>query len=231
MEGPYEPFEGKNGLWEKANIDFIDPIVLEKQFIPFGITRTDFKFFPSQILTQAPTGLALELGEKLNVNDIKSIRIETYASCVSTPESHPEKWNPKTRESADHSIPFMVASALLYGEIGVNSFTRERIASEQIRSIISKLTIIENPSYTEKHPGQSNCKMQIELNDGQTSTSETSYPKGHSKNPLSDTELTDKFLNLTATVIKQEQAQKILSLIWEMETTKNLTELFDTLVI
>jgi 2-methylcitrate dehydratase len=231
MEGPYEPFEGRNGLWEKANIDFIDPKVLEKQFIPFGITRTDFKFFPSQILTQAPTGLALELGEKLNVNDIKSIRIETYASCVSTPESHPEKWNPKTRESADHSIPFMVASALLYGEIGVNSFTRERIASEQIRSIISKLTIIENPSYTEKHPGQSNCKMQIELNDGQTSTSETSYPKGHSKNPLSDTELTDKFLNLTATVIKQEQAQKILSLIWEMETTKNLTELFDTLVI
>ena len=237
MEGPYEPFEGKNGLWEKLNIIPAKPEIISissamsAQFEPFGITKTDFKFFPAQILTQAPTGLALEIEKLININEIKSIQIETYSNCVSTPESHPEKWDPKTRESADHSIPFMVASAFLYGDIGINSFTDEKIASQEIRDIISKLTITENSLFTNKRPEESNCKMKVELISGEIITKETSYPKGHAKNPLTDDELTNKFMNLSEPIISKQQADKISSLIWDLENQKNLTALLDTLII
>jgi len=237
MEGPYQPFEGKNGLWEQLNITAEKPGIinltsaLSEQFDPFGITRTDFKFFPAQILTQAPTGLALEIEKLININEIKSIQIETYSNCVSTPESHPEKWDPKTRESADHSIPFMVASAFLYADIGIDSFTDERISSQEIRDIISKLTIVENSSFTNKRPEESNCKMIVELIGGEIITKETSYPKGHSKNPLTDDELINKFTNLAETIISKQQAKKISSLIWDLENQKNLTPLLDTLII
>ncbi|MBS96376.1 MAG: MmgE/PrpD family protein [SAR202 cluster bacterium] len=237
MEGPYEPFEGKNGLWEKLNVTPTKPQIISissaisARFEPFGITRTDFKFFPAQILTQAPTGLALEIEKLININEIKSIQIETYSNCVSTPESHPEKWDPRTRESADHSIPFMVASAFLYGDIGINSFTEERITSQEIRNIISKIKIIENPSFTNKRPEESNCKMRVELIGGEIITKETSYPKGHYKNPLTDDELTNKFTNLAETMISKEQSSKISTLIWDLENQKNLTTLLDALII
>ena len=237
MEGPYEPFEGKNGLWEKLNVDTGKPEIINitsaisSQFEPFGITRTDFKFFPAQILTQAPTGLALEIEKLIDINEIKSIVIETYSNCVSTPESHPEKWDPKTRESADHSIPFMVASAFLYGDIGINSFTDEKITSQKIRDIISKLTIIENSSFTNKRPEESNCKMIVELINGKIITKETSYPKGHSQNPLTDDQLENKFTNLAETMISKQHAKTISSLIWDLENQKNITALLDTLII
>ena len=236
-EGPNEPFEGKNGLWEKLNVDTEKSGIINitsaisSQFEPFGITRTDFKFFPAQILTQAPTGLALEIEKLIDINEIKSIVIETYSNCVSTPESHPEKWDPKTRESADHSIPFMVASAFLYGDIGINSFTDEKIASQKIRDIISKLTIIENSSFTNKRPEESNCKMIVELNNGKIITKETSYPKGHSQNPLTDDELENKFTNLAETMISKQHAKTISSLIWDLENQKNITALLDALII
>ena len=130
-----------------------------------------------------------------------------------------------------NSIPFMVASAFLYGDIGINSFTDEKIASQKIRDIISKLTIIENSSFTNKRPEESNCKMIVELNNGKIITKETSYPKGHSQNPLTDDELENKFTNLAETMISKQHAKTISSLIWDLENQKNLTPLLDTLII
>ena len=90
---------------------------------PFRITRTIFKSYPSQIHTQNPIGLALQLREKLPLGEIDSIKIDTYRVAVSTASSEPEKWDPKTRETADHSIPWLVAQALLEGDVNPGSFS------------------------------------------------------------------------------------------------------------
>ena len=100
---------------------------------PFRITRTIFKSYPSQIHTQAPIGLALQLREKVPADSIYSVHIDTYKVAASTASSEPEKWDPKTRETADHSIPWLVASALLHGPVTPASFADDRIASSAIR--------------------------------------------------------------------------------------------------
>ena len=119
MSGPGEPFEGRRGLWEQAGVT--ERVTLEGfggDGNPFLINDTTFKFYPSQIHTQAPIGLAVAIRSKINVQDVESITIESYRSGVSSPETEPEKWDPQTRETADHSIPFLVAMALQDGQGG-----------------------------------------------------------------------------------------------------------------
>jgi 2-methylcitrate dehydratase len=106
MTGPAEPFEGRRGLWDQA---VGKPVTLEKfggNGEPFRITATTFKFFPSQIHTQGPIGLALELRSQVAVSDIVALRIHGYRAAVSSAATEPEKWDPQTRETADHSIPY-----------------------------------------------------------------------------------------------------------------------------
>ena len=67
---------------------------------PFRINQTIVKSYPSQIHTQAPIGLDLELGKEVALADIKSIHIDTYHTAASSASSEPEKWDPKTRETA-----------------------------------------------------------------------------------------------------------------------------------
>lgn len=231
MEGPFEPFEGKKGLWESA-LGY--PVQLETfggGEEPYRITETIFKFFPSQIHTQAPIGLAVELSSQVDPSDIESIRIQSYSGAVSSAASEPEKWDPKTRETADHSIPYLVAVGLQDGNITPASFTAQRIADPALRTLFAKMKIEENPSFTEKYPSQYNCRIDITNKSGKTLTAATSYPKGHGNNPLSDSEVSAKFRNLACPTITDAQCDQALELLWDLENLQNLDDVFDSIVV
>jgi 2-methylcitrate dehydratase PrpD len=76
---------------------------------PYSINDTRLKFFPSQGGTQGPTGLAVELHSQVSPPEIKAIHIQLPEGLFRRAVSEPEKWNPQTRETADHSIPYLVA--------------------------------------------------------------------------------------------------------------------------
>ena len=190
-----------------------------------------FKFYPSQIHTQAPIGLAAELHKQIDVSDIKSIHIDSYHGAVSSASSEPEKWDPKTRETADHSIPYLVAVALQDGMVSPASFTHERIQDPSLRTIINKMTIDENPDFTAKYPAEYNCKIEVETLSGQTFSVQTSFPKGHKNNPLSDSEVNDKFKRLAIPAITNEQCDIALELLWDLENLETFDEVFDALVV
>ena len=232
MSGPGEPFEGRRGLWEQAGVT--QEVTLEglggtaKRFL---INDTTFKFYPSQIHTQAPIGLAVELQPMVRLDEIESITIETYRSGVSSPVTEPEKWDPKTRETADHSIPFLVAMALQDGAVIPASFAPQRIADPSLRSLMSKMTMCEGAGFTEKYPQQYNCRIEVKLQDGSTASVATSYPKGHKNNPLSDREVDEKFHNLASAVLTDQQCSDALELMWNIENLPTLTDLFDKVVV
>ena len=232
MSGPGQPFEGRRGLWEQAGV--AQPVTLE----PFGgngqphlINDTTFKFYPSQIHTQAPIGLAIELRPRVSLPDIAAINVQTYQSGVSTPETEPEKWDPQTRETADHSIPFLVAMALQDGAVTPASFTAQRIADRSLRALMGRMTLTEGAGFTEKYPEQYNCRIEITTGAGETVAAATAYPKGHRQRPLSDGEVDAKFCGLASAVLSEEQCQAALSLLWNLENLPDLDELFQALVI
>ena len=232
MTGPGEPFEGRRGLWEQAGVT--QEVTLDafggggQEFL---ITDTTFKFYPSQIHTQAPIGLAVELRPQINVAEIESISIQTYLSGVSSPATEPEKWDPRTRETADHSIPFLVAMALQDGAVTPNSFSPRRIADPSLRALMSKMTMSEGAGFTENYPRQYNCRIEVLSKSGESRVAATSYPKGHRQNPLSDREVGEKFCNLASAVLSDKQCEEALELLWNVESLPELTDIFDVLVV
>ena len=178
MTGPFEPFEGRKGLWEQAIGYPIELDAMGGDDDPFRITDTIFKFYPSHIHTQAPIDLAIQLHDRVDVGDIASIKIQSYRSAVSSASTEPEKWDPKTRETADHSIPFLAAVGLRDGEVTPATFAPDRIADPGLRTIINKMRIDENAEFTERYPAEYNCRIEVIKNNGQTEVAETSFPKG-----------------------------------------------------
>ena len=232
MSGPGEPFEGKRGLWEQSGVT--QKVTLEqfgKDDQQFLINDTTFKFYPSQIHTQGPIGLAVALHPKVNLEEVESISIEIYRSGVSSPQTEPEKWDPKTRETADHSIPFLVAMALQDGSVTPSSFAPQRIADPSLRALMSRMTMSEGAGFTEKYPQQYNCRIEVVESGGRRTEAATSYPKGHKNNPLSDHEVAEKFTSLSSVVLSEQQCSAALDLLWRFEEEADLTRLLDTLVV
>lgn len=236
MTGPSEPFEGRRGLWEQAvdgpvNIPEFPLGNSRKDNDPFRITRTIYKSYPSQIHTQNPIGLALELREGTPVGDIQSIHIQTYRVAASTASSEPEKWDPKTRETADHSIPWLVASALLNGPVGPGSFTDDQIASPELRDIMSRMTLVEEPEFTDRYPAEYNCRITVTSQGGRTDTAHASWPRGHRSNPMSDAEMEAKFRSFAGGSLPEEKCNQTVETLGRLEELTDLEALFNSLTI
>jgi 2-methylcitrate dehydratase len=231
MTGPAEPFDGPKGLWEQA---VGQPVVLEKcggGGEPFRITATSFKFFPSQIHTQGPIGLALELRSQVALSEIASLRLTTYGTAVRSAATEAQKWDPQTRETADHSIPYLVAVAFHDGAVTPASFTLDRIRDPALRPLIASMKIEEDADFTRRFPLESNCRMEVTTTSGQRLVAETVYPKGHQRNPLQDAEVEAKFRQLSQGVLREAQCRAALAQLWSLEQAPNLQQLFDCLVV
>ena len=228
MGGPPEPFEGRSGLFEQVT----GPLQLDgfgdaRAGVPFKLTETSIKYFPAQIHTQAGAAMALELRDELNLDDIERIRIATYRVAVRNAAGEPEKWDPKTRETADHSLPYVVAVALADGALTAASFADERIADPGLRPLMRKVEVSEDADATHRYPAQQRARMEVVLRSGQRLTRAADYPKGHSRNPLSDGELEQKFRGLTTGVLPEARRVTLLDLLWRFDELENLDALFE----
>ena len=227
LEGPPEPFEGRYGLFEQVTGELrLDGFGDAGAGVPFKLTDTSIKYFPVQIHTQAGAAMALELRDELDLDDIERIRIETYGVAVRNAAGEPEKWDPSTRETADHSLPYVVAVALTDGAVTPASFNEKRIRDPLLRPLMCKIEVSEDPDATRNYPAQQQARMEITLRSGRRLTRSADYPKGHSRNPLSDSELEQKFLGLAAGVLPRARQAALLESLRRFDELENMDALF-----
>lgn len=231
MTGPAEPFEGRRGLWEQVIKGQTALAALSDWGTPFRITETTFKFYPSQIHTQGPIGLALELRPQVAWQDLASLAVHSYSTAVRSAAVEPEKWDPQTRETADHSIPYLVAAAFQDGSVTPASFTPERVRDPGLRPLIAKMTLHEDPEYTARFPTEYNCRLEATTTTGQRLLAHTAYPKGHRHNPLSDADVEAKFHRLAGAVLTEQQCQAALPMLWSLERLPRVQALFDSVIV
>ena len=162
--------------------------------------------------------------------DIESIDIQTYYTAWSEIGSEPEKWDPQTRETADHSIPYLVAAAFQDGDVTPATFEPRRIQDPALRPLIGKLTVVEEPEFTRRYPAESRTRVQVTTPDGRTMIAETAYPKGHRGNPLTDAEVEAKFRGLAAG-LPRERADRLLAEIWRLDGAATLDGLLDAAAV
>ena len=221
LEGPFEPFEGRHGLYEQATGP-IDLGELGGDGVPFRLDHTSLKLYPSQIHTQAPAALALELRDRVGLEDVAAINLETYRSAWRSAGLEPEKWDPKTRETADHSLPYVISVAFRDGRVDTDSFTRDRVLDPALRPLMGKVHVGENAAFTARYPAEQPCRMEVVTRSGERFYAETSHPKGHPVNPLTDAELEDKFHGLASGVLAKEQRDRALDALWSLERVEEI---------
>lgn len=226
MTGPSEIFEGEKGFFKQVS----GPFDLKVEDFggrggDFKILETYIKYYPSEYHSQAGVEAALSLRGKIEIEDIEKINIETYDACVDIIAGEKEKWHPQTRETADHSLPYCVAVALCDGTVGLGQFTEERIKDPVLQKIMSKIKVMRNPEHNKQYPEAFPCFIEIKSKSGETVTRTVTYPKGHPKNPLTDSELEEKFEVLNNGLIKSDKAKEIIDTIWDLENIKQIKDL------
>ncbi len=231
MTAPDHPFEGRDGLWQHLGIERPEWPRFGGGKEPFRITATSFKAYPSVIHTQGPIGLVLELRQRVTPAQIGSIRVVTYGEAVRRTATEAEKWDPRTRETADHSIPYLVAAALHDGRVTLATFAPSRIQDPALRPLIGKLTVVEEPEFTRRYPAESCTRIEVTTTDGRRLAAETTHPKGHRDNPLTDAEVEAKFRSLASGALGPNGCDRALTELWDLDRAPTLDALFETLAV
>ena len=231
MTGPGHAFEGRDGLWQHLGIEAPKWPRLGGEGEPFRITRTSFKAYPAVVHTQGPIGLVLELRGQIVAANVASVHVATYGDAVRRTASEAEKWDPKTRETADHSIPYLVAAAFQDGGVTPATFAPSRIQDPALRPLIKKLTVVEEPEFTRRYPAEACTRIEVTTTDGRRMAAETSHPKGHHRNPLTDAEVEAKFRGLASRALGRERCDRVLVEAWSLENAATLDGLFESLIV
>ncbi len=100
-----------------------------------------------------------------------------------------------------------------------------------MRPLIKKLTVVEEPEFTRRYPTESCTRIEVMTTDGRRVVAETSYPKGHYRNPLTDGEVEAKFRDLASGALGAGECDRVLTQLWDLENAATLDRLFDSLVI
>ena len=231
MTGPGAAFEGRDGLWQHLGVEAPKWARFGGRGEPFRITGTSFKAYPSVIHTQGPIGLVLQLRQQVAPDQIESVRVATYGEAVRRTAAEAEKWDPATRETADHSIPYLVAAALADGGVTPATFAPTRIQDPALRPLIKKLEVVEEPEFTRRYPAESCTRIEVTTTDGRRVTTETSHPKGHNRNPLTDGEVEEKFRGLASGALRAKGCDRVLAAVRDLDKAPTLDGLFESLVI
>lgn len=227
MTGPDQPFEGRAGLWEQASGPF--ELELEPSRHGFRILEADTKLHPVEGGMQAVLPALLDLSAGLSITDIEAIDVRTYWGLWFEAASEPEKWDPKTRETADHSLPYVMAVALRERNITQRAFLAETIADPTLRPIMNRIRVTEVPEFTGDNPtliGPS--EIEIRTTSGKRLVARTEVARGNHRNPMSDDEIVQKFLGLGLMVAPRERCDALLDNLWSLDRSSDVSPTIDS---
>src|SRR5438874_13156862 len=201
MTGPAPIFEGQIGFEKERGVSLGN--VGEKFAVPFPqnpqgpasmILNTSIKYWPAEYHSQSAIEAALFLREQIeDLSQVKAMTIESHDASVDIIGSEPEKWKPETRETADHSLPYITAIALIDGEVTEKQFQPDRFMDPGIWKFLENVKVERNTELSAMYPGAVANIVHVDLADGKRLTKRVDYPLGHAKNRLEDFEVEKKF--------------------------------------
>jgi len=233
MTGPAPIFEGQMGFEKQLGVSLGK--IGEKFSVPFPkmdhgpasmILNTSIKYWPAEYHSQSAIEAALLLRKEItDLAQVKSVTIESHDAAVDIIGSELEKWKPETRETADHSLPYITAIALIDGEVTSKQFERERFVDPKVWKFLEKVKVERNAELSAMYPGAVANIVHVDLADGKRLTKRVDYPLGHARNPLKDTEVEGKFFALVTPVLGEKRARAIVDLVWKLDQAENVNGL------
>ena len=225
ITGPEEVFEGNKGFKQTIAGDFT--IDWSKEDLE-SVLRTIIKKHNAEIHSQSSIDAAIDIRSQsgFDATRIAAVRIATFQVAFDIIGGGEEgsKRVIRTKEEADHSLLYMVAAALLDGEVQPTTYAPERIVRADVQELLQNVTVTPDAGYSARFPNEMPSRVEVELTDGTVLTAETASYKGFFTNPLDWTDALAKFSRLVTPFTGESLRDKIAETIHSLDT-KPVTEL------
>jgi 2-methylcitrate dehydratase len=199
VEGPLQVIEGPMGidhlLRMKINIDW------DKEGYE-GVVESTIKKYNSMIHTQSAVYCMVELLKQNKIDPTKVVSIEAEVFQLAYDFAGGGLYGTdkviRTKEQADHSLPYLLAVALLDGDVQPAQFKPDRIVKPDVQALLKKVSVRANHEYTDEYPEKMPAKITVRLQDGQVIEHEVQDYPGLASRPFTWEESVEKFDRLVA---------------------------------
>jgi 2-methylcitrate dehydratase len=165
----------------------------------FAITRNIIKRYPAQIYTQSAIEAAIELSGKIDsVDNIAVATLYGHRNLAAGVQGSGAAYTPETRETADHSTPFVVAVGLRDGDLTPSSYKGEPWRDEDLLDLMRRIDLVIDPDLDAAFDNERKlgCRLIVEMIDGTVFETSVEQPEGHPDRPMSNETLQRKMAGL-----------------------------------
>jgi len=230
MTGPEQAFEGKAGFLNSTGIRF--------EIRPFAdcadnycIMRARLKAFPAGYFSQSAIEAMLELRAQIaDADDVKEIRLQTFPAGYEAMGSGAASWQPETRESADHSLPFVMAVALMEGSVEIRHYDQMYYKRADVRALMQKISVRIGEEPVSAWPELPLNIVDVELKSGKILSSRVAYHLGHFKRFMTDEEQERKFRLLAEPLLPKKQIDDLLNGLRRLDNVDKIKKLISLTV-
>ena len=230
ITGPSPVYEGAGGYFNAVAGGPFELDAMGGNGQPFKIAECSIKRFPlgqySQTIAQAALEVRDQVPGGISPDSVAEVNIATLQTAVNIMAGDPEKWRPANRETADHSMPYTAAVALLHGGVESRHFDDEFLFDERLLRLVGKVNVSVSEEANRRVPEAMLCDLEVVTTSGQRYASQVAYHKGHYRNPLTDAEVEDKFRSLASEHLSGERIDALLDHLWRIDRAPGLSELF-----
>ncbi|HEV2546130.1 MAG TPA: MmgE/PrpD family protein [Stellaceae bacterium] len=216
MTGPSQVFEGRDGFF---NVISRQPFTLPKLGEPYGIRRAFTKRFPLGQFSQSVAQAAVEARQFFkDPGEVREVNLRISTIAIRVMADSPDKWQPQTHETADHSIPYAAGVALSYGKVSPEYYEDPYLHDRRLLDLVSRVKCIPSEEADRNEKEFNLCDLEIVLNSGERRGVRVEYHRGHWKNPMTDAEMEEKFRSMAREHLAADRVDNLLGLLWGLET-------------
>jgi 2-methylcitrate dehydratase len=191
--------------------------------------------YPAQVSTQTAIIAALDVAKEARqaggLDGIAAIEVATTRRGYELTGSEPEKWVPQTRDTADHSMPYIVARTMYEGEIANDSYTPEKLRDPTILAFMRKITVKEDPTLAVQRGNAPPTRITATLADGRRITRQVDNKPGFPGLPMGRADVERKFRSNVRKYWPQDRIDGVLQALWSLERTEDVSSLLGMLVV
>jgi 2-methylcitrate dehydratase len=241
LTGPTPIFEGTLGLFQQVSGEAsIDAAKFGGHGNPFRINQCGMKAYPAVVFTQTAIVAAAAIADEVTkgardkaaaLERIASIEIATSKRGLVQTGTDREKWAPATRETADHSMPYITARAMFDGDITNASYAPAKLKEPRILAFMQKITVAEDPVLTARTGGAVPTRITAILADGQRVSREVNDIPGFAGRPMQRPDIDRKFRGNIGQRWPRQKTDAVLESLWGLENTQDIGALLATLTV
>ncbi|HEX5309064.1 MAG TPA: MmgE/PrpD family protein [Solirubrobacteraceae bacterium] len=231
ITGPPEVFEGNKGFidaiagpfeldWSKENLE--------------SVRRTILKRYDAEIHSQSAIEalLTLRCRQDLDPGEVKRIELDTFqvAYDIIGGGQEGDKRTVATKEEADHSLPYLLAVALLDGQVLPEQYLPARIAAEDVQELLRRVEVRPDPDLSRRFPQQHSARVRLHLRDGRVLDREQHDYEGFHTRPMGWDAVQAKFNRLAAPHLDSARRSQITDAVRHLDElpVDQLTSLLET---